>query len=62
MRRWRELGELPAAYWVGEAASRSLRAVQYLHLCTLPEDRVIVLSAGPATHSRPGFEKAEHGS
>jgi hypothetical protein len=46
-RRWDELGALPAAYWSGEPSSASLRAVQYLHQCTAPEDRVIVLSYQP---------------
>jgi hypothetical protein len=46
-RRWEELGALPSAYWGGKPASASLRAVQYLHECTAPEDRVIVLSYQP---------------
>jgi hypothetical protein len=46
-RRWDELGVLPTAYWSGEPASASLRAVQYLHECTAPDDRVIVLSYQP---------------
>ena len=46
-RRWDELGALPAAYWSGDAASASMRAVQYLHACTAPDDRIIVLSYQP---------------
>lgn len=46
-RRWSELEALPAAYWTGKPATASIRAVQYLHRCTRPSDRVVMISYQP---------------
>jgi hypothetical protein len=46
-RRWNELGTLPRAYWAGPPESPSMAAVQYLHACTRPTDRVLVISYQP---------------
>ena len=46
-RRWAELQQLPRAYWAGTPESPSIAAVQYLHACTRPSDRVLVISYQP---------------
>ena len=46
-RRWGELAALPDAYWQGTPESPSVAAVQYLHGCTRPTDRILVISYRP---------------
>jgi hypothetical protein len=46
-RRWQELGALPAAYWSGTPESPSIAAVQYIHECTSPSDRVLMAAYQP---------------
>lgn len=46
-RRWSELERLPAAYWIGPPESPSVAAVQYLHRCSGPADRILMVSYQP---------------
>ena len=42
-----ELGALPAAAWTEADPTPSVRAAQYLHQCTRPNDRILIMSYAP---------------
>lgn len=46
-RRWRELGSLPAAYWVSAPGNASLAVSRYLHECTSAGDRILLMTYAP---------------
>jgi hypothetical protein len=46
-RVWRELGAMPESLRRSDASSPSGRAAAYLHACTAPADRVMVVSYAP---------------
>jgi hypothetical protein len=46
-RRWQDLATVPSAYWTQPPESGSIRAAQYLHRCTRPTDRVLVMPYAP---------------
>jgi hypothetical protein len=46
-RRWTELEALPSAYWNDEPSGHSVATIRYLHACTRPSDRILVISYQP---------------
>jgi hypothetical protein len=44
---WKELDTLPAAYWSASDPTPFIRAVQYVHRCTAPNERVLIMPYWP---------------